>query len=239
MLSFYFLRIFCYKPFDTVQLVSRGYGFILFYVPIKSLLYVFINFVKKHSLLFCNSLTDIVISDSANRILRFSCFYIFYSIYLNLRLKLFIPFKNNLFSLVNIFKSSIWFEREIWDMFGINFLFNYDQRRILSDYGFLGFPLRKDFPVSGLNELVYNKKKNSINYKWGLFAQELRSITAGRYFFWNINNELTFYFVRIGQVAYVLDELLTPEFLDLGYARFSSYANNLQFFWRFQLQFLY
>ena len=221
-----------------MHLVSRGFGFVFFHIPVKNLLYVFINFIKKHSLLSCSILTDIVICDNATKHLRFCSFYIFYSIYLNLRLKLFFPFKNNLFSLINIFKAASWFEREIWDLFGINFLFNFDQRRILTDYGFLGFALRKDFPVSGLNELVYNKKKNSINYKWGQFTQELRSITTGKYFFWNINNELSFYFVRVGQLTTLINKLHEPEFVDLGTIRFSSYANNLQFFWRFHLHFL-
>ena len=62
-------------------------------------------------------------------------------------------------SIFKLFKSSIWMEREVYDMFGIIFFNNWDLRKILTDYTFFGFPLRKDFPLSGFVELYYDIKK--------------------------------------------------------------------------------
>lgn len=67
-------------------------------------------------------------------------------------------------SLVNLYESSLWLERETWDMFGIFFLNNPDLRRILTDYGFRGFPLRKDFPVVGFLEIFFNFSTQHLTY---------------------------------------------------------------------------
>jgi len=66
-------------------------------------------------------------------------------------------------------------EREILDMFGIYFFFNQDLRRILTDYGFSGCPLRKDFPLSGYLELFYDDNQKRISYQLVEFAQEYRN----------------------------------------------------------------
>ncbi len=66
-------------------------------------------------------------------------------------------------------------EREILDMFGIYFFFNQDLRRILTDYGFNGYPLRKDFPLSGYLELFYDDNQKRISYQLVEFAQEYRN----------------------------------------------------------------
>lgn len=77
-------------------------------------------------------------------------------------------------SINELFTSSIWMEREVFDMFGIFFLNNWDMRKILTDYTFFGFPLRKDFPLSGFLELVYiDKLKSSFEVAIELM-QELR-----------------------------------------------------------------
>lgn len=68
-------------------------------------------------------------------------------------------------SLIYLYESSDWFEREVFDMFGIFFKFNKNLRRILTDYGFFFYPLRKDFPLSGYYEIFYNYKKKLLNYK--------------------------------------------------------------------------
>jgi NADH-quinone oxidoreductase subunit C len=80
----------------------------------------------------------------------------------------------SLISLNNIYKSSSWLEREIWDMFGIFFSLHADLRRILTDYGFNGFPLRKDFPLTGFLEVVYNNDLKRIVYKPLQLSQEFR-----------------------------------------------------------------
>jgi NADH:ubiquinone oxidoreductase subunit C len=72
-------------------------------------------------------------------------------------------------------KSVLWLEREIWDMFGIFFFNNYDLRRILTDYGFLSFPLKKDFPITGFIELRYNDLHKRIIFNNISLVQEFRN----------------------------------------------------------------
>ena len=78
-------------------------------------------------------------------------------------------------SVTSIFSSAGWWEREVWDMFGIYFSGHPDLRRILSDYGFEGHPLRKDFPLTGYVELRYDDEKKRVVYEPVKLVQEFRS----------------------------------------------------------------
>lgn len=75
----------------------------------------------------------------------------------------------------SLYKGSEWFERELWDMFGIFFFNNKDLRRILTDYGFEGFPLRKDFPVTGYIEVRYDDSQKCVVYEPLEVTQEFRN----------------------------------------------------------------
>lgn len=77
-------------------------------------------------------------------------------------------------TVVSLYPSSSWYEREVWDMYGIHFEEHYDLRRILSDYGFQGHALRKDFPLSGFVELYYNDRLGSIVYQPVSLVQSYR-----------------------------------------------------------------
>merc|ERR1711975_100236 len=77
-------------------------------------------------------------------------------------------------SVTRIYKNGNWFEREIFDMFGIFFKDHLDMRRLLTDYGFKGFPLRKDFPLTGYLELRYSEDKRYVKYKKLILMQEYR-----------------------------------------------------------------
>lgn len=77
-------------------------------------------------------------------------------------------------SLIKIYKASDWAEREVWDLYGVRFLNHTDLRRILTDYGFKGFPFRKDFPLTGYIELRYDDQKGDIVYEPVELAQEMR-----------------------------------------------------------------
>jgi len=82
---------------------------------------------------------------------------------------------NSLESITFLYNSASWLEREVWDLFGIYFKNHPDLRRILTDYGFEGYPLRKDFPLTGYTEVVYTTELKKITLKPVELAQEYRA----------------------------------------------------------------
>ena len=119
---------------------------------------------------------DIVVLHQPGLICKFQLTYSFLSYKTSKRifLKTYltkIPFA---LSLSSIFASANWLEREAWDMFGIKFLFHPNLRRILTDYNFKGHPLRKDFPIIGYVELIYNDSIQSIQVVPVEITQSLR-----------------------------------------------------------------
>ena len=78
-------------------------------------------------------------------------------------------------SVVGVFSTAGWFERECWDLYGVPFEGNPDLRRILTDYGFQGHPLRKDFPLTGFVEMRYDDEKKRVVYEPVKMTQEFRS----------------------------------------------------------------
>lgn len=78
-------------------------------------------------------------------------------------------------TVTGIYPSAVWYEREVWDMYGVFFADNPDLRRILTDYGFEGHPLRKDFPLTGYVELRYDDEQKRVVYEPVKLTQEFRS----------------------------------------------------------------
>jgi NADH/F420H2 dehydrogenase subunit C len=145
----------------------------------KNTLLFVLNFLKLHigsqyKLLSCISGVDFLTKNY-----RFSVVYDLLSLTYNsrLRLKVFTNELQSLPSSVNIFINANWWEREIWDLYGIYFDQHPDLRRILTDYGFEGHPLRKDFPLSGYIEVRYDDNKKRIVVEPLELTQEARSFT--------------------------------------------------------------
>ena len=114
-----------------------------------------IQFLKSNDSCKFRQLIDIAAVDYPEEEKRFQLVYLFLSHENNLRIKLMIKFDINQIipSITKIFPSANWMEREVFDMYGIKFKNHPDLRRILTDYNFKGHPLRKDFPLTGFNEV--------------------------------------------------------------------------------------
>lgn len=143
------------------------YGFeeLILYV-INLFVYYYIIFINYHTILQYQYLIDITATDYYENNYRFQLNYILISTYLNLRLhnKIWTNETNKIYSISNILPGASWYEREIWDFFGIIFNNNKDLRRLLTDYAFEGYPLKKDFPLSGFVEVRYNEQIKRLGY---------------------------------------------------------------------------
>ena len=122
-------------------------------------------------------LIDITAVDYPENQKRFKMVYLFLSHELNQRiiLSFFINENQQISSLTKIFPSANWMEREIFDMYGIKFTDHPDLRRILTDYGFEGHPLRKDFPLTGYNEVRYSESEKKVVYEPVKLEQNYRN----------------------------------------------------------------
>jgi NADH:ubiquinone oxidoreductase subunit C len=174
-------------PKFLTKVVLRQTRFLEFYVKRDVFSFNF-NFYFSLLLKSCNilcftSMGDIVVVDYPARLERFDIVYNLLSLRLFSRLffvvQCGVPLSvNNLQfyvkSLVSIYQASHWLEREGWDLFGVFFQDNNDLRRILTDYGFEGYPLRKDFPLTGFLEVRYDDEQRSVVYENLELAQEFR-----------------------------------------------------------------
>ena len=123
-----------------------------------------IIFLKTNSETKFKQLIDITAVDYPEREKRFKLVYLFLSHENNKRIKVdfFIKENNSVTSITSIFPSANWMEREVFDMYGVNFKDHPDLRRILTDYGFEGHPLRKDFPLTGHIESRYSEEQKKV-----------------------------------------------------------------------------
>jgi len=120
---------------------------------------------------------DICGVDWPERPERFEVVYNLLSLALNQRLRVIVPASETtpVPSVAGIWPSATWFERETWDMYGVVFAGLEDMRRLLTDYGFEGHPLRKDFPLSGHIELRYDEERKQVVYEPVKLTQDFRS----------------------------------------------------------------
>ena len=136
-----------------------------------------ILFLKTNKDTKFRQLIDITAVDYLENLKRFKIVYLFLSHEINQRIILnyFINENEVVSSLTKIFPAANWMEREVFDMYGIKFKDHPDLRRILTDYGFEGYPLRKDFPLTGHNEVRYSEDKKKVIYESVKLEQNYRN----------------------------------------------------------------
>ena len=134
------------------------------------------SFLKLNSVCQFRTLIDITAVDYPEEEYRFQLIYHYLSMHQNIRIRIKIPVKEEEIvpSITRVFPAANWFEREVFDMYGILFGSHPDMRRLLTDYGFKGHPLRKDFPTTGYLEVRYDQEKKKVIYEPVKLNQEYR-----------------------------------------------------------------
>ena len=132
--------------------------------------------LRDDSELAMTQLTDLTAVDYPERSERFDIVYQLLSVGCNKRLRVIARADEGVVvpSVIGLFRSANWAEREVWDMFGIYFSGHPDMRRLLTDYGFEGHPLRKDFPLTGYVEVRYSDTQRRVVYEPVHLNQEYR-----------------------------------------------------------------
>ncbi|WHQ46622.1 MAG: NADH-quinone oxidoreductase subunit C [Candidatus Midichloria sp.] len=137
----------------------------------------FLWFLKTNKKFSFQILTDLCGVDYPDREKRFQVVYNLLSLTSNLRLTIKVNIRENQLvpSICDIYSAASWYEREAWDMYGIYFSDHTDLRRILTDYGFIGHPMRKDFPLTGFSEVRYDIEKEKVIYEKVKLTQDFRN----------------------------------------------------------------
>jgi NADH-quinone oxidoreductase subunit C len=136
----------------------------------------FVDFLKTDQTTQFSTLVDLTAVDYPTREKRYDVVYHFLSMYQNHRVRVRAAVREDdmVPSIVSVHPSANWFEREVFDMFGILFSGHPDLRRLLTDYGFRGHPLRKDFPTTGYTEVRYDEVQKRVVYEPVSLVQEYR-----------------------------------------------------------------
>ena len=142
----------------------------------QSILIKVVKLLKENEKLKFNQLIDLTAVDYQSKKNRFEMIYILLSVEFNFRIiiKFLVNENENVDSITNLFPAANWYEREVWDLFGIAFNNHPDLRRLLTDYGFIGHPLRKDFPLSGNVEVKYDLNEKKVVYEPIKLTQSFR-----------------------------------------------------------------
>lgn len=162
------------RPDDVIETrIARGE---LTVTVVTSRIVDFVEFLRSDASCRFTTLVDITAVDYPERVQRFDVVYHFLSMHRNARIRLRLQVREDEMvpSITSVHPSANWFEREVFDMFGIIFSDHPDLRRILTDYGFRGFPLRKDFPTTGYTEVRYDEALKRVVYEPVKLTQEYR-----------------------------------------------------------------
>ena len=160
---------------DSVLSIKEEYGQIIFDIVPSAIIEVVTYLRSKKGFSF-TTLIDITAIDFPAKEKRFQLIYHFLSMTENKRCKITMAVSDEeaVSSITAIFECANWFEREIFDLFGVKFTSHPDLRRILTDYGFKGYPLRKDFPTSGFLEVRYDEVEKRVIYEPTTLTQGYR-----------------------------------------------------------------
>ncbi len=160
---------------EAVEDVESIHGELIVWTGPERLIELLTRLRDDQNLLF-KQLMDVTAVDYPDRQKRFEVVYNLLSLKHNqrIRVKLAADEETVVPSAVGVFQSATWLEREIWDLFGIFFSDHPDLRRILTDYGFEGHPLRKDFPLTGYVEVRYDEDQKRVVYEPVKLTQEFR-----------------------------------------------------------------
>lgn len=161
---------------DAVNSIDIAFGELIVNARRAEIVKV-ISFLRDDPLCRYASLIDIAGADYPGRDRRFDVVYHMLSMSHNtrVRIKATTDADTPMPSITSLFPNADWYEREAFDMYGISFDGHPDLRRILTDYGFEGFPLRKDFPLSGFVEVRYDEERKAVIYEPVDLPQEYRS----------------------------------------------------------------
>lgn len=160
---------------DAVQSAEIANGELTVTI-VPSLLVSFLEFLKQDNGTRFSQLMDITAVDYPARDKRFEVVYHLLSMVHNLRIrvKAGVAIDQAIASVISVFPSANWYEREVFDMYGVVFTGHPDLRRLLTDYGFRGHPLRKDFPTTGYVEVRYDEVVKRVVYEPVSLVQEYR-----------------------------------------------------------------
>jgi len=158
-----------------VKISKINFGQLFIGIDIENL-YSTILYLKTNDKCRFKQLIDITAVDYPEKEKRFKLVYLLLSHENNLRILININIdeKTHVPSITKIFPSANWMEREVFDMYGVSFKDHPDLRRILTDYGFKGYPLRKDFPLTGHTEVRYSEEHKKVIYEPVKLDQEYR-----------------------------------------------------------------
>ncbi|EEH38386.2 NADH dehydrogenase iron-sulfur protein [Paracoccidioides lutzii Pb01] len=150
------------------------------YVPPSGIIPVF-TFLKQHTAAEYTQVSDITAVDFPTRDQRFEVVYNLLSVRHNsrIRVKTYADEATPVPSITGLYDGALWYEREVYDMFGVFFVGHPDLRRIMTDYGFDGHPLRKDFPLTGYTEIRYDEEKKRIVVEPLELTQAFRNFEGG------------------------------------------------------------
>ncbi len=162
------------KP-DAIKAQRISYGELTLVTDVRAIIEL-LKFLQGNAACQFTTLVDICGVDYPERDQRFEVVYHLLSMRQNQRIRIIVPVAEGdiVPSCINLYPAADWFEREVFDMYGVMFSGHPDLRRILTDYGFRGHPLRKDFPTTGYVEVRYDEEQKRVVYEPVKLTQDYR-----------------------------------------------------------------